>query len=221
MSKERKNIFKIAIVGEAGVGKSSIVERIVRDRFIGDASSTIGAAYSQYKVKDNTYQIWDTAGQERYHSLLPMYLRDSRVVLVVYDVGSKHSIERIKEHWYDFVLNNVDEDCMVLLIGNKWDIIRYNHLNTAEKIAGEFARENDLVHLMVSAKDCTNMKTIFKEIEKYVEHHKIQQRKQNYDDAECSEEKSGLVLIDWDNLLNKDRKKNSAIASSSCGCTLQ
>ena len=85
MTQSKKHTYKLSIVGEAGVGKSSIINRIVRNTFTGQASSTIGAAYSTYKYgPKNTYQIWDTAGQERYQALIPMYLRNSKVVLVAY-----------------------------------------------------------------------------------------------------------------------------------------
>lgn len=212
----KKGGYKLAIVGEAGVGKSSIVERIVRNRFLSDTNSTIGASYSVYDYNGTTYQIWDTAGQERYQALIPMYLRDSKVVLAVYDVNNMFSMDRIKEHWYNFVVKNVDEDCIIILVGNKWDVHKFN-TESVSKAAREFASQNDLIHIQVSAKQGTNIASLFRSVDDAVKQQEISKAKFDDDGIEITKDGNGLVLIDWDKL----RAKKGESPTTRCTCSIQ
>ncbi|XP_023264869.1 ras-related protein Rab-5C-like [Seriola lalandi dorsalis] len=82
--------FKLVLLGESAVGKSSLVLRFVKGQFHEFQESTIGAAFlTQTVCLDDTtvkFEIWDTAGQERYHSLAPMYYRGAQAAIVVYDI---------------------------------------------------------------------------------------------------------------------------------------
>lgn len=83
--------FKVVLLGESAVGKSSLVLRFVKREFHEFQESTIGAAFltQTVQINDDTtvkFEIWDTAGQERYHSLAPMYYRGAQAALVVYDI---------------------------------------------------------------------------------------------------------------------------------------
>ena len=82
--------FKLVLLGDSAVGKSSLVLRFVRGQFFEYQESTIGAAFLTQTValNDTTvkFEIWDTAGQERYHSLAPMYYRGAAAAIVVYDI---------------------------------------------------------------------------------------------------------------------------------------
>merc|ERR1712174_192060 len=90
--------FKLVLLGDTSVGKSSIVIRFVKGQFSEYQESTIGAAFltQTVPVQDCTvkFEIWDTAGQERYHSLAPMYYRGAQAAVVIYDVTSNDSFER-------------------------------------------------------------------------------------------------------------------------------
>jgi len=92
--------FKLVLLGESAVGKSSLVLRFVRGQFFDYQESTIGAAFLTQTValSDSTvkFEIWDTAGQERYHSLAPMYYRGAAAAIVVYDITSPDSFARAK-----------------------------------------------------------------------------------------------------------------------------
>jgi len=87
--------FKVVLLGESAVGKSSLVLRFVKREFHEFQESTIGAAFltQTIQVDDTTvkFEIWDTAGQERYHSLAPMYYRGAQAALIVYDITSRDS----------------------------------------------------------------------------------------------------------------------------------
>lgn len=84
--------FKLVLLGESAVGKSSLVLRFVKGQFHEFQEATIGAAFlTQTVCLDDTtvkFEIWDTAGQERYHSLAPMYYRGAQAAIVVYDITS-------------------------------------------------------------------------------------------------------------------------------------
>lgn len=89
--------FKLVLLGESSVGKSSLVLRFCKDKFQEYQESTIGAAFITQSVflEDQNaivkFDIWDTAGQERYHSLAPMYYRGAQAAIVVYDISSSVS----------------------------------------------------------------------------------------------------------------------------------
>ena len=81
--------FKLVLLGESAVGKSSLVLRFVKGQFHEYQESTIGAAFLTQTVK---FEIWDTAGQEGYHSLAPMYYRGAQAAIVVYDITNTEKI---------------------------------------------------------------------------------------------------------------------------------
>uniref|UniRef100_A0A2K5MC10 RAB5B, member RAS onco family n=1 Tax=Cercocebus atys TaxID=9531 RepID=A0A2K5MC10_CERAT len=87
--------FKLVLLGESAVGKSSLVLRFVKGQFHEYQESTIGAAFlTQSVCLDDTtvkFEIWDTAGQERYHSLAPMYYRGAQAAIVVYDITNQET----------------------------------------------------------------------------------------------------------------------------------
>ena len=94
--------FKLVLLGDSAVGKSSLVLRFVRGQFFEYQESTIGAAFLTQTValNDTTvkFEIWDTAGQERYHSLAPMYYRGAAAAIVVYDITNRVRIACCSAH---------------------------------------------------------------------------------------------------------------------------
>merc|ERR1712113_628789 len=105
--------FKLVLLGESAVGKSSLVLRFVKGQFHKFQESTIGAAFlTQTVLLDDTtvkFEIWDTAGQERYHSLAPMYYRGAQAAVVVYDVTSNDSFERA-QRWISELRDQANKD---------------------------------------------------------------------------------------------------------------
>lgn len=82
---------KVALIGDSNVGKTSLVNKIIKkDQFMSD-NNTIGCAFTSLNVSvdgkyDVKFHIWDTAGQERFHSLVPMYIRDTTLIIIVFDM---------------------------------------------------------------------------------------------------------------------------------------
>jgi len=122
-------MYKLAIVGDSSVGKTSIAKRLLDDYFDEENKMTIGAAFCllTYKKKNGDIiklEIWDTAGQERYSALLPMYLRGAEGVIMVFDLSERCTLERIHKYWLPYVIRNYDANTrpLLYLLGNKKDL---------------------------------------------------------------------------------------------------
>lgn len=117
---------KLVLLGEAAVGKSSVVMRFVNNEFQANKEPTIGAAFLTQKcrLEDRVlrYEIWDTAGQERFHSLAPMYYRNAQAAVVVYDVTKAASLEKAKS-WVKELQRQANPNIVIALTGNKVDLV--------------------------------------------------------------------------------------------------
>ncbi|CCE86231.1 Piso0_005889 [Millerozyma farinosa CBS 7064] len=129
--------FKLVLLGESAVGKSSIVHRFVKNSFDDMRESTIGAAFLTQSVKlpeksaTVKFEIWDTAGQERYKSLAPMYYRNANAALCVYDITSRSSFNRAQE-WIKELKKQAPENITICLVGNKTDMQEEREVNQEE-----------------------------------------------------------------------------------------
>ncbi|KAI7502330.1 hypothetical protein KC347_g9001 [Hortaea werneckii] len=116
---------KLVLLGEAAVGKSSLVLRFVNNDFQPNKEPTIGAAFltqkCQLPARTIKFEIWDTAGQERFASLAPMYYRNAQSALVVYDVTKKSSLTKAR-HWVAELQRQASPGIVIALVGNKKDL---------------------------------------------------------------------------------------------------
>lgn len=116
---------KVVLLGDTGVGKSSLVQRFVTNKFSNYSESTIGASFMSklIMVKDKPvkFQIWDTAGQEKYHSLAPMYYRGAAAAIVVYDITRKESFKTL-QNWIKELKQLGPENIIIAVAGNKCDL---------------------------------------------------------------------------------------------------
>ncbi|KIR52780.1 rab family protein [Cryptococcus gattii Ru294] len=117
---------KLVLLGEAAVGKSSLVLRFTSGDFDENTSPTIGAAFLTQKCRlENRivkFEIWDTAGQERFHSLAPMYYRNAQAAVVVYDITKAASLEKAKA-WVKELQRQANANIVIALVGNKLDLV--------------------------------------------------------------------------------------------------
>lgn len=159
--------FKLVLLGESAVGKSSLVLRFVKGQFHEFQESTIGAAFlTQTVVLDDTtvkFEIWDTAGQERYHSLAPMYYRGAQAAIIVYDVTNPESFVRAKT-WIKELQRQASPNIVLALVGNKADL-RTTQVVMYEE-AQSYAEENGLLFMETSAKTAMNVNELFLAIAK-------------------------------------------------------
>ncbi|OZC08941.1 Ras family protein, partial [Onchocerca flexuosa] len=161
--------FKLVLLGESAVGKSSLVLRFVKGQFHEYQESTIGAAFlTQTVCLDDTtvkFEIWDTAGQERYHSLAPMYYRGAQAAIVVYDITNQESFTNLQEsftkakNWVKELQRQASPNIVIALSGNKADLANKRVVEYEE--AQAYAEDNALLFMETSAKTAMNVNDIF------------------------------------------------------------
>lgn len=157
--------YKVCILGACSVGKSSIAQRYVNNKFSEFNEPTIGAAFMKKTNQDITLEIWDTAGQERYHSLAPMYYRGAQAVLIVYDLSDLSTVKDAKK-WI-LQVQHFTKKIPMILVGNKFDLVD----NLVDKI------QTDLPHFLVSAKTDKNIKKMFNYLITQVQEFQLSQQK--------------------------------------------
>jgi small GTP-binding protein len=154
--------FKIVVVGEAGVGKSSIVERLVQGTFREDGTSTCGADFCTYvcPVDSETVrlQIWDTAGQERFKSISRSYFRNAVGAILVYDLTSIPTFDHLSG-WLNDLLSIALPNAYILLVGNKADLDKEREVGA--QMVREFANRHHLESLETSALTGKGVKEAF------------------------------------------------------------
>ncbi|KAK8885023.1 hypothetical protein M9Y10_044151 [Tritrichomonas musculus] len=154
--------FKFILIGSSGVGKTSILKRLVDDQFSSDVQSTIGVEYSSTFFEINgeqiKLQIWDTAGQERFRSIAKSYFRNAVGVILAFDITERKTFDDVNG-WLNDVHKLCDPDAAILLVGNKVDLEEKRVVNLAE--AEQFAQHHQITYIETSACEGTNVREAF------------------------------------------------------------
>ena len=162
MAEEDAPHFKIIFLGDQYVGKSSILNRFYQDKFEPDYQATIGLDFHSKNINLNGNAVrlllYDTAGQEKFKSLIPMYIRDANIIIVVYDITNKDSFVHT-EHWVNETKDLKREDAIFALVGNKIDL--EENRAVTQKEAENFANENGFLFSEVSAKTGDQIQDLF------------------------------------------------------------
>ena len=171
MASRGRQMLKLLLLGDAGVGKTSLLNQFVNREFTAQYKATIGSDFSSKQLDVDghyvTLQIWDTAGQERFQSLGPTFYRGTDCCILVYDVTKPATFENIKKWRNEFAvqlgLSNT-ADFPFLLLGNKSDLPDHAVQISA---AREFAQMNgEMLVYEVSAKTAEGVQTAFEAIVK-------------------------------------------------------
>ena len=160
--------FKIIIIGDSGVGKSSLLKRAVQNTFDTNYQATIGFEFllMHFKVNDLKIklQIWDTCGEEMYRSLVQGFYRNTSLAIIVYDISRKKSFEAL-EIWLKDLRQHTEEGIPVFIVGNKMDLQK--DISTEE--AKMFSVSNRTKFFTeCSAKTGENIKDIFFKAAQYL-----------------------------------------------------
>ena len=156
---------KIVLLGEAGVGKTSIITRYISGSFSQVVMTSTGSSFVAKKIelddkKKVKLQIWDTAGQERYRSLAKIFYQSAAVAVLVYDVTLKKSFEQLKEYWVKEIKDNAPDNIIIAIAANKSDDYLNQDVDTAD--GKELAKSLDALFICTSAKLGNGIEELFK-----------------------------------------------------------
>lgn len=169
MDTRRRTLLKIIVLGDSGVGKTSLMNQYVYKKYSQQYKATIGADFvtKELQIDDRivTLQIWDTAGQERFQSLSAAFYRGADCCVLVYDVNVLKSFQTLDD-WHDELLKQADptepEAFPLVLLGNKIDIHDGKDRTVSEKKARDWcASRGNIPYFETSAKEGDNVDDAF------------------------------------------------------------
>lgn len=165
-SSSKQYNFKVVLLGEGCVGKTSILLRYIEDKYNPQHVSTLQASFMTKKINmDNNVivllNIWDTAGQERFHALGPIYYRGSQGAVLVYDITDEDSFQRVK-NWVRELKRMLGAEVILAIAGNKIDLEEQRMVPYDEAIA--YADKVGAHYFETSAKTNENIQELFMEL---------------------------------------------------------
>jgi len=158
-------LVKLMLIGESGVGKSSITTRYLDDDFDMNYLSTIGVDFRIITLNLNgkitKLQVWDTAGQERYRTITNSYYRGADGIILVFDLTNYESFHNISI-WLNDIQHHCLDNVQLILVGNKSDLVSSRAISKDE--IEEFSRFHHMVYFETSAKEDQNIQECFIEL---------------------------------------------------------
>ena len=201
--------FKVVLVGESGVGKTSIITQFIDQTFQEDQQSTTGGTFSTKSVKCGNnktlkFEIWDTAGQERYRSLTKMFYKDANAAILVYDITRKDSFEQLKLYWAEQI-KECPENIILVIAANKSDLFQKEEVDEEE--ARKLASDLGAIFVGTSAKQVESINQLFIEIaKKYTGSEQIEIKEED-DQAQAKVEENKNKSIKLNTKKKKKKKK--------------
>lgn len=198
MSTRKKVLLKVIILGDSGVGKTSLMNQYVNKKFSSQYKATIGADFltKEVMVDDKlvTMQIWDTAGQERFQSLGVAFYRGADCCVLVYDVNNNKSYESLGQ-WHDEFLVQASprdpDNFPFVVLGNKIDVDESKRMVSQKRAMAFCQAKGNIPYFETSAKEAINVEQAFQTIAKNA----LQQET----DVELYSDMSDPIRIDSDN----------------------
>ncbi|XP_013780234.1 ras-related protein Rab-30-like [Limulus polyphemus] len=159
-----KFLFKVVLIGNAGVGKTCIVRRFTQGLFPPGQGATIGVDFLIKTVQVDgekvKLQIWDTAGQERFRSITQSYYRSAHALILVYEISSQSTFDCL-HMWLKEIEQFANPKVLRALVGNKMD---RKDREVPNQIGKEFAKAHNMYFIETSAKDSDNVEKLFLEV---------------------------------------------------------
>ena len=154
--------FKIVLLGEGRVGKTSILLRYINGEYNDKQVSTLQASYLDKRITVNgtsaQLSVWDTAGQERFHALGPIYYRDADAALLVYDITDTESFSKVRK-WVKELRKIVGNDIIITIAGNKFDLEKSR--SVSDEDAKKYSSSVGASHFYTSAKSGKGLEEVF------------------------------------------------------------
>ena len=162
--------IKVVLLGESGVGKTSIISQFTAHKFDPHRETSLSAQFTSKTLEfpdlgqSIKFDIWDTVGQEKYRSLAKIFYKDAKVIILVYDIMSETSIEGLKNYWYEETKNNTDGNPIFAVVANKIDL--YADQKVSNNEGKEFADKIGAIFQTTSALSDSGISTLFDNIGK-------------------------------------------------------
>ena len=220
--------IKIVLLGETSVGKTSIISRFASNSFNPNTLSSLSAQFVSKTVeidgKSLKLDLWDTAGQEKYRALAKIFYKDARVIIFVYDITNEKTFEEIKNYWYNETKENVEEDVIYCLVGNKNDL--YEEEKVSEKEAQEYADQINAIFKSTSALSNTGIPNLFDNVVRKILNPNFDykaadkklaeefQKKHDEEEKEKQKEKNQRIKLSESDF--KDNKNNNGNKKKKC-----
>ena len=167
MENQENITCKVVLVGESGVGKTSIINRYLNNKYNENQKSTFAPKfknkvlnYPEYN-KSISFDIWDTAGQEAYRSITKNFYVNAAIGVMVYDIRNRESFENIKKYWSQQLKDSGVQNIVLAIAGNKCDI--FNEEEVSENEARQYADSIGAVFQLTSCKENIGIDELFKE----------------------------------------------------------
>ena len=161
--------IKLVLIGESGVGKTSIISRYTNNTFDPQVLTSSSAQFLTKTIELNKdtsikFDIWDTAGQEKFKSLAKIFYKDAKVIILVYDITNKSSFESLKNFWYKEIMDNTISDVILAIVGNKADL--YENEQVTDDEGKAYAKEKNAIFKSTSALSNRGIDSLFTDIAK-------------------------------------------------------
>ena len=160
-------VIKIILLGESGVGKTNLIQVALGNPFQKETDSTLISSYLESEIiiqnKKYMYALWDTAGQEVYRALNKMFIKDSKIIILVFAINNRKSFEEIN-FWINCVKDNLEENKYIMaLVANKSDLIEEQEVPD-EEIMKKGEELNIKVKITSAAEDSVGFKMFLEEL---------------------------------------------------------
>lgn len=164
--------IKVVLLGETGVGKTSIISQFTTHTFDPHRETSLSAQFISKVVnfpdlgQSVKFDIWDTVGQEKYRSLAKIFYKDAKVIIFVYDITREITFEGLKNYWYDETKNNADGEPILAVVANKIDL--YADSKVSNNDGKAFADQIGAIFQTTSALSNSGISTLFDNIGKNI-----------------------------------------------------